>query len=114
MNAAPRTARTAIHAYESRARGRRISSIVDRIADAAMAVGGLLLANSVLPLGFNLPAGQIGMSAGGALVAAGVAWMKRPVRAARIPIVEFEPVAFVDRPLATVTPISARRARHAA
>lgn len=82
-----------------------------------MALGGLLLANSVLPLGFNLPAGQIGMSAGGALVAAGVAWMKRPVRAARVPVVTYEPVAFVDRtdrPLATVTPISARRARHAA
>lgn len=109
-----RTARNAIDAYESRARGRRLSSAVDRVADGAMAVGGLLLANSALPLGFNLPAGQIGLSAGGALLAAGIAWMKRPVRPAREPRTALEPIAFVDRPLATVTPISARRARHAA
>jgi hypothetical protein len=110
MNA--RTAHTALNAYEARARSRRISSAVDRVADAAMAAGGLLITNTLLPLGFNLPAGKIGLSAGGALVAAGVAWMKRPVRPARIPVT-VEPVAFIDRPLATVTPINARRV-HAA
>lgn len=114
MNATSRTARTAIDAYEHRARGRRISSLIDRVADAAMALGALLLVNAAFGMGFNLPVGQVGLSAGGALVAAGVAWMKRPVRPARIPATAIEPVAFIDRPLATVTPISARRARHAA
>jgi hypothetical protein len=107
------TARTALDAYETRTRGRRISSMVDRLADGALAAGGVLLTNSVVPLGFNLPAGQVGMSAGGLLIAAAIAWMKRPVRAARVPVLEYEPAAFADRPLATVTPISAHRA-HAA
>lgn len=114
MNATARTASTAIRAYQARERGRRITGFIDRVADAAMAVGGLLLANAAFPLGFNLPTGQIGLSLGGLLLAAGVAWMKRPVRAARTPAITVEPVAFMDHPLATVTPISARRARHAA
>lgn len=71
------TAQHAINAYQTHRRTRRTSVVGDRIADGMLAVGSILIANSILPLQFDLPAGKLGMSAGGMLVATAFAWMRR-------------------------------------
>lgn len=81
--------------------------MLDRISDGMLAAGGVLLINSVFPLGFELPSGSVGFSAGGLLIAAAIAWIRRPVRRAPVPA-QFSPG------MASVTSLEAHRARRAA
>jgi len=106
MNATT-TARAALDAYQAQHRGRRAFAILDRASDALLALGALLVVNGLLPLGVGLPAGPIGMSAGGALLAAALGWMRRPARPVRRIVAE--PIA-----VASVSPFYAQHVRNAA
>ena len=70
-------AETAIAAFEAGRRRRQATGAIERAADAALAAGGALIANAVLPLGFGLPSGRAGLSMGASLLCAGLAWMTR-------------------------------------
>lgn len=102
------TARHALDAYDAQRRGRRTHAVMDRISDGMLAAGGILLLNALVPLGFDLPGGTVGISAGGLLIAAAVAWMKRPTR--RLPAAPVHETA----QLATVTNLTAYRSRKVA
>lgn len=71
------TARHAAATWEHGHRRRLLAATIERTADAAIAAGGLLVANGALPLDLGLPAGATGISLGAGLVCAGLAWMTR-------------------------------------
>lgn len=70
-------ARIAIDAWQRGRRRRTITGTVERIADAVMAAGAVLLANAALPMRMGLPEGRFGMALGALLLCAGLAWISR-------------------------------------
>jgi hypothetical protein len=70
-------AATAMRAYESGRRRRTASGVIESLADASLAAGGVMVANATLSLGFGLPGGRGGISLGASLVCAGLAWITR-------------------------------------
>lgn len=74
------TRERAIEAFKVTRRRRRLRSTYDTVADAALATGGLVLANATLQFGMGLPEGRNGIALGGALVAGGMLWLTRIVR----------------------------------
>lgn len=67
----------ALLAWRQGARRRRIAGVAERVADASLAAGGLVLANATLTLEMGLPVGRAGWSLGIGLLAGGLAWMLR-------------------------------------
>ncbi|HEX9713371.1 MAG TPA: hypothetical protein VGB52_12590 [Actinomycetota bacterium] len=67
----------AMLAWQHGARRRRIAGAAERAADAALAAGGIVLANAATPLGLGLPSGRPGTALGMSLLGAGFAWMLR-------------------------------------
>jgi hypothetical protein len=111
-----RTARHAAATWQQGHRRRLLAASAERTADAAIAAGGLLVANGTLSLQLGLPAGATGISLGAGLVCAGLAWMSRHrahratpphegATAMRTPAIGTIPTSG-----ATVTPIWSRRA----
>lgn len=70
----------AVAAFQQTRRRRRIRTTYDTIADAALATGGLVLANATMSFDMGLPEGRNGIALGGTLVAAGLMWLTRLVR----------------------------------
>ncbi|HVL33325.1 MAG TPA: hypothetical protein VM600_07060 [Actinomycetota bacterium] len=79
--ASTQTARTAVDAWTVAQRRRRTVHTFDRLADAAFASGGLVLANATLSLELNLPVGSCGGALSVALIAGALSWMSRSKRA---------------------------------
>lgn len=85
----------AVTSYLEVRRRRRTRGLIDTAADAAMAGGGLLLANAAMHLGMGLPEGRNGLALGGMFLASGIIWLTRlvhqggdrkdPAQAARLP-----------------------------
>lgn len=67
----------AMLAWDAGSRRRRRGSLVDGMADALLAAGGILTANATLPLELGLPAGRPGIALGAGLLGAGLAWITR-------------------------------------
>lgn len=70
----------AVEVFNTTRRRRRVRATYDTIADAALATGGLVLANATMGFGMGLPEGRNGIALGGSLVAAGLMWLTRLVR----------------------------------
>lgn len=70
-------AEIAMQAYAAGRRRRCLSGMLERIADASLAAGGMIVANAAFSLGFGLPTGRAGLSLGASLICAGLAWITR-------------------------------------
>ncbi|MCA1834369.1 MAG: hypothetical protein LC750_16865 [Actinobacteria bacterium] len=70
----------AIASFRITRRRNRTRGMLDTVADAVMATGGLIAANAGLHFGLGLPEGRNGLALGGALLASGMVWISRHVR----------------------------------
>ena len=70
----------AVSSFQQTQHRRRVRGLLDTAADAVMASGAIVTANAALHLGVGLPSGRNGVALGGALLAAGMAWITRHVR----------------------------------
>lgn len=88
----------AILAWEEGSRRRRLGNAAERVADAVLAAGGIVMADATMSLGLGLPAGRSGFAIGASLASAGFAWMIRG-RARRTPVPQRALPVRVARPL---------------
>lgn len=100
---------TAVAAYRSTRRRRAARATADTAADAAMASGGLAIANVALNLKLGLPSGASGLVMGAALLAIGaaIALIRRGRSGGTDPATSMTPmrVIVLDRPAPTRTVI---------
>ena len=75
------SAEFAAQAWRERQRRRTAAAALDRVADAALAAGGAVVANNALSLQLGLPSGGTGFAFGVALLVAGILWILRARRA---------------------------------
>lgn len=71
----------AVASFRATRRRVRARGLADTVADAVMATGGLVLANAGLHFGLGLPQGRNGIALGGTLLASGMVWLTRHLRA---------------------------------
>lgn len=71
------SAEFAAQAWRERQRRRTAAAALDRVADAALAAGGAVVANAALSLQLGLPSGGTGLTFGAALLVAGILWIAR-------------------------------------
>jgi|GEM_PF-6119791 len=106
------SAQFAAQAWRERQRRRVAAAVLDRVADAALAAGGAVVANTALALQLGLPAGGGGIALGAGLLAAGIYWMMRG-RHCGIPRPAYSVRTSVPRPSIPVTATAtAARAQH--
>jgi len=67
----------AIESFNETHRRQRMHGMMETAADAALATGGLFLANASMHLGMGLPDGRNGIALGGAMLAGGMIWVTR-------------------------------------
>lgn len=112
-----RIAAEATMAWDAGHRRRRASAGMERCIDAVMASGGLLMVNAAGSLNLGLPEGRMGISLGGALLAAGVAHIARRRRPTRAPIQVAPSLGYAYAPTSARKAIrvaTARASHHAA
>lgn len=97
----------AVASFRETRRRRRARGAIDTAVDAVMATGGIIVANAALHLNVGLPEGRNGLALGGALLAAGMAWITRKVRGVTDPS---DPAASQAQPLYHRIDAAAQRA----
>lgn len=71
------TGHAAMKAWSHGRRRRSVAASVERLADAIMATGGVLLVNAMFGLGMGFPEGSAGIALGSALLFASLGWISR-------------------------------------